>query len=171
MMVSLIWLAPLACIPVRSTDATPPPQITLTGARLQSFKGSVLVATGRAAQVTYQRTNGDMTASEALLRFPTPDKPTGMFSNLEVRAPEMTGNLTTKQGDGFDGVVVKSASGMVGRTDRAHFDGQTMTASGKDFVAVDGPGYKLTGVGFLIHLREETAQFGNPVSSRLGESH
>jgi hypothetical protein len=158
----------MACVPVRSTDATPPPQITLTGARLQSFRGSVLVATGRAAQVTYQRTNADMTGSEVLLRFPSQSKPAGMFSNLEVRAPEMTGNLTAKQADGFGGVEVKSSGGLVGRTDRAHFDGVAMTANGKDFVQADGPGYALTATGFLIRLKEEASDFGNPVWSRLG---
>jgi lipopolysaccharide export system protein LptC len=153
------------------TDESFPPEVILTGARLRSFRGSESVATGRAAQVTYQRSSADLTASEVLLRFPprqeVPGGPSPALGVVEVRAPVVVGNRLTKQADGRDGVLVRTGSGLVGRTERAHFDGVSMIATGNDPVTVDGPRYRLRADAFTLKLNIEEFEFMRNVSSQL----
>src|SRR5713226_9362330 len=107
-----------ACPKPPTSDESLPPEVILSGARLRSFRGSELAATGRAAQVTYQRTTADLTASEVLLRFPPRQSggPSPALGLVEVRAPAVVGNRLTQQADGRDGVWVRTGSGLVGRT-------------------------------------------------------
>lgn len=159
-----------ACPKPPVSDESLPPEVILTGARLRSFRGTELVATGRAAQVTYQRTSADLTASEVLLRFPPRQGggPSPALGVVEVRAPAVVGNRLTQQADGRDGVWVRTGSGLVGQTDRAHFDGVTMIATGNDPVTVDGPRYRVNASAFSLRLNVEEFSFMNKVSSRLG---
>lgn len=158
------------CPKLPTSEESLPPEVILTGARLRSFRGSELAATGRAAQVTYQRTSADLTASEVLLRFPPRQGggPSPALGIVEVRAPVVVGNRLTQRADGRDGVWVRTGSGLVGRTDRAHFDGGTMTANGNDPVTVDGPRYRVNADAFLLKLNAEEFSFMHKVSSRLG---
>jgi len=162
-----------ACSNPPITDESLPPEVILTGARLRSFRGNESVATGRAAQVTYQRASADLTASEVLLRFPprqdVPGGPSPALGVVEVRAPMVVGNRITQQADGRDGVLVRTGSGLVGRTERAHFDGAAMIATGNDPVTVDGPRYRLNADAFSLMLNIEEFHFVRNVSSRLEE--
>ncbi len=159
-----------ACPKPPTSDESLPPEVILSGARLRSFRGSELAATGRAAQVTYQRTTADLTASEVLLRFPPRQSggPSPALGVVEVRAPAVVGNRLTQQADGRDGVWVRTGSGLVGRTDRAHFDGVSMIATGNDPVTVDGPRYRVNADAFSLKLNAEEYSFMQKVSSRLG---
>jgi hypothetical protein len=58
---------------------------------------------------------------------------------------------------------------LVGRTDRAHFDGVTMIATGNDPVTVDGPRYRVNADAFSLKLNIEEYTFMRKVSSRLGD--
>ena len=169
----LCGIAGAACQVAPPQDENLRPEVILTGARLQSYKGSERVATGRAAQVTYQRESADLFASEVLLRFPSrKDEPRGpgpAMGAVEVRAPVVVGNRLTRQADGKNGVIVRTGNGMIGRTESAHFEGTTMIATGKEAVSVDGPKYTLKAVGFILHLNEANYQFLNQVISRMGE--
>jgi lipopolysaccharide export system protein LptC len=160
-----------ACSKPPASDESLPPEVILTGARLRSFRGNEVAATGRAAQVTYQRISADLTASEVLLRFPPRQGagPSPALGVVEVRAPAVVGNRLTQQADGRDGVWVRTGSGMVGQTDRAHFDGVTMIATGNDPVTVDGPRYRVNASAFSLKLNAEEFSFMNKVSSRLGD--
>jgi lipopolysaccharide export system protein LptC len=160
-----------ACPKLPTSDESLPPEVILSGARLRSFRGSELAATGRAAQVTYQRTNADLTASEVLLRFPPRQSggPSPALGIVEVRAPAVVGNRLTQQADGRDGVWVRTGSGLVGRTERAHFDGMKMIATGNDPVTVDGPRYRVNADAFSLKLNVEEYSFMRKVSSRLGD--
>ena len=169
--VALSLAAAGACSNPPLPDESLPPEVVLTGARLRSFRESESVATGRAAQVTYQRSSADLTASEVLLRFPprqgVPGGPSPALGVVEVRAPMVVGNRITQQADGRDGVLVRTGSGLVGRTERAHFDGVSMIANGNDPVTVDGPRYRLNADAFSLKLNIEEFHFVRNVSSRL----
>ncbi len=159
-----------ACEKPPDIDQSPPPQVVLTGARLKSFRGSELSATGRAAQVAYERIGANFTASEVFIRLPsrdTPGSPNPSSGWVEIRSPVVVGNRTTEQPDGSGGVVVRSASGMVGRTPRAHYDGATKVASGKDPVSVNAPRYAVTADSFLLRFEEEDFRFTGHVVSRV----
>src|SRR5260370_35769234 len=107
-----------ACPKPPTSDESLPPEVILSGARLRSFRGSELAATGRAAQVTYQRTTADLTASEVLLRFPPRQGggPRPALGAVEVRAPFVVGNRLTQQAAGRHRAWGRTAAGVVGGT-------------------------------------------------------
>lgn len=159
-------LALAACERTRPLDETPAPQVTLHGVRLRYFQADRLVAQGRAAQVTYQRSSGEVGASEAVLRFPSRQAPGG----TEVQAARLDGSLATRQADGKDGVVVQAGGRLVARTERAHFDGQALEVTGTEPVMIEGAALRVHAGGFHLWLQDERLELGGEVRSRLGEA-
>jgi len=141
---------------------------TLTGIRLLYYQGAELAAAGVATQVTYERSQGDFVASEVTLRFPSrreqPNSPGPAAGGMELRAPTVTGNLTHKQADGSGGTVLRTGSGIVARTERAHLDGLAMRANGKDPVWIETPAHALRAGGFSVQIGQEDFEFDPPVS-------
>jgi lipopolysaccharide export system protein LptC len=129
---------------------------------------------GRAAKLAYQRQSADMTATEALLRFPSRKtgarSPGNAVAGLEVRAPEVVGNLYSRQAEAHGGVVLRTASGMVGETERALFDGNAMKAVGPSPVSIRGPGYTLDAQGFNFVFDDETFTFEGETHTVLGDA-
>ncbi len=164
----VLWVGLFACVPRRAEEGTPPPMATLTGIRLLYYQGAELAAAGVAAQVTYERSQGDFVASEVALRFPSrreqPNSPGPAAGGMELRAPTVTGNLVHKQADGSGGAVLRTGSGIVARTERAHLDGLAMKASGKDPVWVETPAHALRAGGFSVQIGEEDFEFDPPVA-------
>lgn len=168
--------AVLACrtssTPVSSGDDKPPPEVTLFGVRMQMYRGSELTMVGRAAKVEYERQSADMRADEALLRFPSratgARAPGNAIAGLEVRAPEVVGNLYTRKAEAQGGVVLRAASGMVGQTERAQFDGLAMKVHGPEPVEITGPGYRLTARGFDFVFADESFTFIDQTETVLG---
>jgi len=157
----------------------PPPQstqpaaplVTLYGVRMQMYRGDTLALVGRAAKVAYHRQAAEMIASEALLRFPSGT--TGVHARgsavagMEVRAAEVLGNLYTQQAEARGGVLMRTASGIVGETQRATFDGAAMKVHGPDPVELTGPGYSLQAQGFDFLFGEETFTFTGGTTTEL----
>lgn len=168
----VVWIAWLACSPRQAEESAPPPMATLSGIRMQYFQGAELTAAGSAAQVIYERSARDIVAADVILHFPSrkeqPSSPGPAVGGMEIKAPTVTGNLSRKQADGQGGVVLRTGSGMLARTDRAHFDGVAMKATGKDPVWVQGPGHWVTAGEFSAQIGEETFEFGGHVQTRLG---
>jgi len=167
----LVGIALLGCKPRRAEEATPPPMATLSGIRMRYFQGSDVAAAGTAEQVTYARSVGDFVASNVVLRFPSrkqqPNSPGPAVAGMELRAKTVTGNLIRKQADGSRGVVLRTGSGIVAGTERAHLDGASMRASGKDPVSVETPTQLLSAGGFKAQIGEEDFEFDEPVQSRM----
>lgn|GEM_PF-3882402 len=167
----VVGIGLLGCTPRRSEEATPRPMATLSGIRMRYFQGSELAASGSAAEVTYERSVGDFVASDVVLRFPSrreaPNSPGPAVRGMELRAPTVTGNLLHKQAEGSRGVVLRTGSGIVARTERAHLDGMSMKANGKDPVWVETPTQLLTAGGFQAQIGEEDFEFEPPVQSRV----
>jgi hypothetical protein len=152
-----------ACRPTHARLEEPPPEVVLHGVRAQHFKGGELTAIGRAARLTYARDSTHFVAYEARMRFRDRDAPTGAKGTVkgtELTAPEVRGILSSKQADGQGGVTLNATGGLVGHTERAHFDGVTMTAAGRLPVRLAGPGYTLDGRDFVFHLRDSMFEFG-----------
>lgn len=165
-------LTSLACAPQRQPEQEPPPTVTLYGMKLTSFRGSDVVAAGRAAKLTYVRTNTDFVASEVLMRFPstsTIGMKSGFVSGgMEVRAPTVLGNQAARQADGKGGVVMRSADGVVANTEAVHFDGVNRVATGVNRVVADAPRYSLIADRFILRFATETFEFEGNVQTRLG---
>lgn len=165
--------AAVACTPASPIESTPAPQVTLYGVRMQYFKGSQLHLMGRAARVTYQRSSGEVVASDALVRLPqTGGAPAAgqraPASGMEVRAGQMEGSMTSRKALASGGVVVRTRAGLLGRTESARFDGEGMEATGDQPVRVEGPGYAMDAAGFHFWFNDEQFEFVGGVRSRLG---
>ena len=163
------FLAWLGCVPRRAPDeATPPPMATLSGIRLEYFRGKDLAAVGRAAEMTYERTTGDLAGSQVFVHIwsrPESGALRPAVGGMELSAPAMTGNLLRKQAEGSQGVVIQTGAGIVAHTARARVDG--MRASGKEQVRVDGPGYVLTADSFDASLEDGDFEFAGRVTTRF----
>jgi lipopolysaccharide export system protein LptC len=165
-------LAWVGCMPRRAPDeATPPPMATLTGIHFEYFQGRDLAAVGRASDVTYERTTGDLTASQVVVRIASRGDPGALrpaVGGMELSAPTVVGNLFRKQAEGSRGVVMRTGAGIVAHTEKARIDGQSMRAAGKDPVLVEGPGYTLTADSFQSSLTDGEYEFEGRVSSQFG---
>jgi len=168
----LVLLA--ACGPRREPAATSesPPQVVLQGVQLQSFEGDQLVLAGRADRLTYQRTEGAVTATNTLLRLPsrrdTQRAPSGPRGGMEIRAPMMEGSLSSRQLTGSGGVVIRTADGSVARTPRATYDAPAQHAQGREGVAIQAPGYALRADSFDLSLEEGTFTFEGNTQTVVG---
>ena len=154
----------VACRPVHRTLQDLPPQVMLYGVHLTYFQGNEVAATGTADRLTYARQNSDFVSSNAWMHFP--GKRGNALAGMELKAPEVRGNLADKRADGIGGVAMQSNGGMTGHTERAHFDGQTMLLQGKDPISLQGPGYELDAQSFVFHCRESSFDFTD-ASSRF----
>ncbi|WP_224364780.1 hypothetical protein [Hyalangium versicolor] len=169
----LVLLA--ACGPRPGTTAASeaPPQVVLNGVQIQSFEGEQLVLAGRADRLTYQRTEGAVTATNTLLRLPgrrdaTQRAPAGPRGGMEIRAPVMEGSLSSRQLTASGGVVIRTADGMVARTPRATYDAPAQHARGKEGVAVQGPNYSLRADSFDLSFTDGTFTFEGSTETVVG---
>src|SRR6516164_1194636 len=98
---TLAYGAWLGCTPHRAPmEATPPPMATLSGIRLEYFQGHDLTAVARATELTYERTTGDLTASNVVLRIASRNVAGALrpaVGGMELSAPTVEGNLFRKQ--------------------------------------------------------------------------
>ena len=149
-------------------DEELPPQVSLRGVTVLSWEGDQLVATGRMTTLDYDRSSAKFEGSDVVFQFPSERRKGSELSDLELRAPRATGNLSSKQADGFGGVLLRSSSGLRAVSDRAHIDGVGMVASGDTRVDATGPGFDVTADGFRYDFTTEDLVFEGNVQSRLG---
>ncbi|MBN1203352.1 MAG: hypothetical protein JXB05_00320 [Myxococcaceae bacterium] len=148
------------------------PQVVLHGVQLQSFEGDQLVLAGQAERLTYQRSQGEATATSALLRLPgrrdTQRAPSGPRGGMEIRAPRMEGSFASRQLEASGGVTIRTAEGMVARTPRATYDTAAQIARGREGVAVRGPDYALRADSFDLSFVDETFTFEGSTQTVVG---
>ncbi|GHG67650.1 LPS export ABC transporter periplasmic protein LptC [Comamonas sp. JC664] len=155
-----------------ASEAQPPPEVVLHGARLESFEGERLTRSGAAEQISYQRTTGDVWATNATLRIPPGQAgagaPPGTEGGVEVSAPNMEGSLASKQVVASGGVVIRTGKGMEARTPRLTYDATTERAHGNEGVTVKGPDYRLRADRFELFFPDETFNFAGSVETVVG---
>ena len=158
---ALIGIA--ACGAPPSDDGPPPPEVTLHEVRLRSYRGSMLTAVGRSESMAYERASADVLSGPGSLDVLSHEAPslTGHLppaTRIDTRASR--GNLLSRGIDVWDGVKLRTPTGLQGATDAAHLDTLTMHATGTSPVEVQGPnGYWLRAQGFDLHLREDLYEF------------
>lgn len=175
LLLSSLFALLAACGPRPGAPGTTeaPPQVVLEGVQLQSFEGDQLVLAGRADRLTYQRTEGAVTATNTLLRLPGrrgPEQraPAGPRGGMEIRAPLMEGSLSSRQLTASGGVVIRTADGMVARTPRATYDAPVKQARGREGVAVQGPNYALRADSFDLSFADGTFTFEGSTHTVVG---
>lgn len=178
---TLLLLLAAACGAPAPRAAPPPPEpplpaVTLYGVRLSVFRGDRLAVAGRAAKATYDRDTADVGGSEVLLRMPSvggvaaPGGGAGRAARVggaEVRAPEVLGNLSSLQADALGGVLLRTSTGIVGRTERVHYDGPAHQVRSVTPSVVQAPNYALSGERFTFFVPEERFVFEGDVRATL----
>jgi len=165
-----------ACSPHRDagTSHQEAPQVVLRGVQLQSFEGDQLTLAGRAERLTYQRSEGEVTATNVLLRMPSrrnatpvpsPVAPTG---GMEIRAPLMEGTLASRQLVASGGVVIRTSDGLVARTPRGTFDAAAKMVRGREGVMIQGRDYAQRADRFELNLPEGTFSFEGSAETVVG---
>ncbi|HSN92964.1 MAG TPA: hypothetical protein VLS93_17160 [Anaeromyxobacteraceae bacterium] len=123
------------------------PELKLEGVRFRLYREDSLRLSGAAATVSYRRDTREVAATDLEAHLPGSDG-----SPVELLAAEGAGQL----GDRTFAVQggVRAVRGRdVARTERASFAPGGSGAglvSGDRPVAVEGPGYRLTGTGFTL---------------------
>lgn len=148
------------------------PEVTLYGVRMQTFRGGEPFASGRAAKLSYRRATTEFVATEAQMRFPPREGglrgPGGAASDVELRAPTLSGSLARQQVEGSGGVTLRSPSGLWAKTEKAFIDAAAGIATGSSPIEVRGRGYELNAKGFRFEFAEERFVFEGDVRSRFG---
>jgi lipopolysaccharide export system protein LptC len=148
--------------------------VVLRGVQLQSFEGDQLTLAGRAERLTYQRSEGAVTATNVLLRMPSqrnaepslsPMTPRG---GMEIRAPLMEGSLASRQMVASGGVVMRTSDGMVARTPRGTFDAAARTVKGREGVMIQGPDYAQRADRFELSLPDGTFSLEGSAETVVG---
>ncbi|HYV49379.1 MAG TPA: hypothetical protein VFA20_31185 [Myxococcaceae bacterium] len=163
--IAALAIALAACTPDRPNPATPPepsrPQATLHGVRMRIYRGDEVAMVGRAARLTFNRSTREVTAEESLLQFHPRSRP------VEVRAPQLRGDLDARGADLSGGVRLRGPEGLTGETPAAHFDGPTMVATGAEKVTLRGPGYAVQAGAFRLDFNDEAFDFDGAVATDL----
>ena len=154
--------------PPREEAPPPSPRVALYGVKVQSFQGSRLAMTGRAAQLTYDRRSGQVEAAEVFSRFHRSEDAAGLGGNVGLRTPSITGNLADKQADAREGIVLQAANGQTGSARNGHYDGTRRLAHGEGPVELKGPVFSVTSRSYLIDFNEERFDFEGDVEALTG---
>ncbi len=159
------------CLPPQ-TDSTsspsPQPRVALYGVRIESYRGSVRSMSGRAAQLLYERSSGEVEAAEVFSRFHrTSDaSPAG---TIQLRTPTLAGNLGTKQADARESIALQTDNGQFGRARNGHYDGVKMLAHGDGPVELWGPTFNLTAAWYAVDFTQDRIDFEGDVHAVSGE--
>ncbi|MFN0063045.1 MAG: hypothetical protein ACKVPX_11090 [Myxococcaceae bacterium] len=166
-----VGLLGLACETPKPEPIRPRPEVLLENVQMRSFRGERLMAVGSADRVVYARASADVEGTHARVRLPrrfqSGQRSPGDIGGVEISAPAIEGNLASQYVEGSEGVEVRTASGISGKTPKARYDGPTMTATGDAQVLVEGANFDLQAMGFVFRANDDVFEFGGPVDSHI----
>jgi len=111
--------------------------------QFRAYRGADPSASGAAARAVYLRSSGRVEATDARVTLPVPGAP-----DLTVSAPTLIGDLEARTWSARGGVVLVRGDATA-RTASARYAAKDGRVRGDEPVVVDGPGYRLTGPGFV----------------------
>jgi len=160
-------LALVGCsAPARQESGRSAPELVLQGVGFKFYRGSQLTTVGMARNASFRTDTGAASAEKTRTVF--------LRSGAEeavLLAGRMEGDVHTRQADAEGGVRILDAEGTVASTPRAHLDGASRRASGRDPVEVTGKSFRSRAAsGFSIDLSGSRKMvFEGPIASRLEE--
>jgi lipopolysaccharide export system protein LptC len=153
------------------SDPSPPadaPDLTLYDVAFARLADGRVRARGTAKELGYRRAGGRLDAEVAFATlYPEPSTGYAMFGAVQVDAPRVEGELSTKRGTGSGGVNFRAARGDRGSTDRILWDGLHDELSGDREVIASGPGYSVRSHGFSAHANGSDVTLTRGVSGTL----
>lgn len=143
---AFLFLA-VGCRPARPGEARQvAPELTMDGVQFQVYRGGETIASGQAQRLTYRRDTTDVSASALAMDLITA---TGL---VHVTAPVGAGQLASRQFSVSGGIRASRGADVAttaSATTRPGPDGK-VRLEGEEAVQLDGPGYRLTGTGFVV---------------------
>jgi len=145
-MVAAAVLAGTGCTPERGQDVPEvPPGIAFEALRFRTYRGSRLLASGRAERASLRRDNSDLAAERVEVRLPGEQGQPDVL----LEAPAAQGNMAAHNFE-VSGGVVATRGGDVARTERAFYDGADGLVHGDLPVAIRGEEYAFDGPRFTL---------------------
>jgi hypothetical protein len=145
----------------RSEDENVAPEVRFEQVEFQVFRGPDLTASGTAATARLRRDTNELSAAEIEIRFPAaPGREEALVTaalghgNLAERWFQAEGGVRAVQGDDL------------AKTERARFSSAEGVVRGDSPVEVSGPGYQLTGPGFVLDPRARTVRIDGGAAIR-----
>jgi hypothetical protein len=107
-----------------------------------------------------------MVASDAAATI-VPEPGTGLasFGVLQVKAPQVEGEIASRRGDATGGVHLDTGRGDHATSDAAHYDGATVRSDTR--VVAHGPGYSVESSGMVAQGDGSSVQLTRGVQGRL----
>ncbi len=140
------------------------PELKLEGVRFRVYRGSEERAFGEAGTVLLRRDSTDVAARDLAVVLPRGK------SRLRIAAPAGEGVLSSQLFSASGGVTIASGDD-VARTYRARYEPGGHGGGivrGDDAVVVEGRGYRLTGVGFVLDPSSDEMSVRGPAQLVAG---
>lgn len=139
------------------------PELKLEGVRFRVYRGAEERAFGEAGTVLLRRDSTELAARDLAVVLPRGG------TELRVSAPAGEGVLSSRLFWASGGVAM-SRGDDVARTDQARYEpgGRGGLVRGEGPVVVEGRGYRLTGVGFVLDATSGEIQIRGPAQLLAG---
>jgi len=135
------------CRPARPGETGPVvPELTMDGVQFQVDRAGVTTATGEASRLTYRRDTTDMAAVDLSMELATA---TGL---VRITAPAGSGRIIDRHFRVSGGIRATRGSDVATTPTAVSGPGPDgrIRIHGDEAVRVEGPGYRLTGIGFDV---------------------
>jgi hypothetical protein len=122
------------------------PELTMDGVQFQVDRAGVTTATGEASRLTYRRDTTDMAAVDLSMELATA---TGL---VRITAPAGSGRIIDRHFRVSGGIRATRGSDVATTPTAVSGPGPDgrIRIHGDEAVRVEGPGYRLTGIGFDV---------------------
>jgi lipopolysaccharide export system protein LptC len=144
------------------------PDLVLYDVAFARLADGRVAARGTAKQLGYRRAGGRLDANIAFATlYPEPSTGYATFGAVQLDAPRVEGDLSSKRGTASGGVNFRAARGDRGSTERILCDGLHDELSGDRDVIASGPGYAVRSHGFSAHADGSDVTLTGGVSGTL----
>jgi LPS export ABC transporter protein LptC len=155
----------------RKIEAAESSDLVLRDARLIRLVDGKTIARVSAAELRYHREGGRFEADQVRATLlPGPQaKALESFGAVEVRAPKVTGDSTSKDAHGEGGVSADSARGDHAKGESIDWHGDAKLLQSEHAVSIEGAGYTLRGGSLIASADGERFELSNGAGGTLSQ--
>jgi hypothetical protein len=160
-----IALGSASCTAQRRSEEDVAPEVRFEQVAFQVFRGPELTASGTADAARLRRDTNELNFEAIRIKFPAAaDREEAL-----VTAARGRGNLADRWFVAEGGIVAVQGDDRAETAD-ARFSAEDKLVTGESPVVVSGPGYRLTGPGFVLDPRAGTVRVDGGAAIRAGEA-
>lgn len=139
------------------------PDVRFEQVQFEVFRGPELTASGTAEAARLRRDTNELFAESIRIKFPA----TAEREEATVTAARGRGNLADRWFQAEGGIDAVQGDDTA-RTERARYSSAEGVVRGDSQVVVSGPGYQLTGPGFVLDPARRAVRIDGGASIRTG---